>query len=100
MGGAEILVPLGFFAMVTSIAIGVPYVRALAGRMERESASPRSAPETLDRLERMEHAIDAMSIEVERISEGQRFTTKLLSARIAGAAPSGVRQDQLAAEGR
>ncbi|HEU4564179.1 MAG TPA: hypothetical protein VFS05_06015 [Gemmatimonadaceae bacterium] len=33
------------------------------------------------RLERMEHAIDAMALEVERISEGQRFTTKLLAER-------------------
>ena len=34
-----------------------------------------------DRLERMEQAIDAMAVETERISEGQRFTTKLLSER-------------------
>ncbi|HEX6535119.1 MAG TPA: hypothetical protein VF041_11000 [Gemmatimonadaceae bacterium] len=42
------------------------------------------------RLERMEHAIDAMSVEVERISEGQRFTTRLLAER-APAAPAGSR---------
>jgi hypothetical protein len=29
----------------------------------------------------MEQAIDAMAIEMERVSEGQRFTTKLLSER-------------------
>lgn len=34
-----------------------------------------------ERLERMEHAIDTMSLEVERISEGQRFTTRLLVER-------------------
>ena len=33
----------------------------------------------IDRLERREHAIDSIAIEVERITEGQRFTTKLLS---------------------
>jgi hypothetical protein len=33
------------------------------------------------RLERMEQAIDSIAVEVERISEGQRFTTKLLSER-------------------
>jgi hypothetical protein len=27
----------------------------------------------------MEHAIDSIAVEVERITEGQRFTTKLLS---------------------
>ena len=37
--------------------------------------------EIMGRLERMEQAIDAIAVEVERISEGQRFTTKLLSER-------------------
>jgi hypothetical protein len=31
----------------------------------------------------MEQAIDSIAVEVERISEGQRFTTKLLSERTA-----------------
>ena len=35
--------------------------------------------EISDRLARMEQAIDAMAVETERISEAQRFTTKLLS---------------------
>jgi hypothetical protein len=30
------------------------------------------------RIARIEQAVDATSVEVERISEGQRFTTKLL----------------------
>jgi hypothetical protein len=33
------------------------------------------------RLERIEQAIDAMAVEVERIAEGQRIVTKLLSDR-------------------
>ncbi|HEY2027234.1 MAG TPA: hypothetical protein VGG78_09500 [Gemmatimonadaceae bacterium] len=33
------------------------------------------------RLERVEQAVEAIAIEVERISEGQRFVTKLLSDR-------------------
>jgi hypothetical protein len=31
----------------------------------------------------MEQALDSIAIEVERISEGQRFTTKLLAERAA-----------------
>ena len=31
------------------------------------------------RLERLEQGVDAIAIEVERISEGQRFVTRLLS---------------------
>ena len=33
----------------------------------------------------MEQAIDSIAVEVERISEGQRFTTKLLADRAAEA---------------
>jgi hypothetical protein len=51
--------------------------------------SRKSAPRELaarlddivDRLTRMENAVDATALEVERISEGQRFTTKLLADR-------------------
>jgi hypothetical protein len=37
----------------------------------------------------MEQALDSIAIEVERISEGQRFTTKLLAERNSGGS-SGV----------
>jgi hypothetical protein len=33
------------------------------------------------RLERIEQAVDAMAVEVERISEGQRFLNKLMAGR-------------------
>lgn len=33
------------------------------------------------RLSELQHAVDSVAIEVERISEAQRFTTKLLSER-------------------
>jgi hypothetical protein len=34
------------------------------------------------RIERIENAVDAIAIEVERISEAQRFTTGLLADRL------------------
>ena len=34
-------------------------------------------------MARLEQAVEAIALEVERISEGQRFTTKLLSDRAA-----------------
>jgi len=34
-----------------------------------------------DRLRHLEQSVDAIAIEIERISENQRFTTKLLSDR-------------------
>ena len=77
--GPEIVVPLGAFATAIICAIGIPLARALARKMDAESKNPRIAPEVTGRLERIEHAIEAVAIEVERISEGQRFTTRLLS---------------------
>jgi hypothetical protein len=43
---------------------------------------PRELVQMDERLHRIEQAIDAMAVEVERISEGQRFTTKLLADRL------------------
>jgi hypothetical protein len=34
------------------------------------------------RLERVEQAVDAIAVEVERVGEGQRFVTKLLADRL------------------
>ncbi len=77
--GPEILVPFGAFATAITLAIGVPIARAFARRMDSESKGPRIPTEVLERLERMEQSLDAVAVEIERISEGQRFTTRLLS---------------------
>lgn len=77
--GPEIVVPLGAFACACICAIGVPLARAYSRRMDAESKSPHFPAEVSNRLERMEQALDSVALEVERISEGQRFTTKLLS---------------------
>jgi hypothetical protein len=45
------------------------------GSMPRQVSSPADA----QRLERMEQAMEAIAIEIERVSEGQRFVTRLLS---------------------
>ena len=77
--GPEIVVPLGGMATAIIIAIGLPLARAYSRRVDAEAKNPRVPPEVVGRLERIEQAIEAVAIEVERISEGQRFTTKLLS---------------------
>jgi hypothetical protein len=75
------MIPIVMFICVAATAIGVPIARAYARRLEREPASPAVPPDLQARLERMEQALDSIAIEVERISEGQRFTTKLLADR-------------------
>ncbi len=77
--GPEIVVPLGAFACAIVLAIGVPLARAYARSMDAEAKNPRIPSEVAQRLERMEQTLEAVAIEVERITEGQRFTTKLLS---------------------
>jgi hypothetical protein len=41
---------------------------------------------SLTRLERIEQAVDSIAIEVERVSEGQRFVTKIMTQKPAAAA--------------
>lgn len=77
--GVAVFVPLGFFAMIVMIVIGRPMVKAIAAKAEAEAKRPALPREVADRLERMEQSIDAIAVEIERISEGQRFTTKLLA---------------------
>ena len=86
MGPFEVATTLGigFFVMLTTISVGVPIAKALARRMDQRAGQPRIPSEVMARLERMEQAIDSVAVEVERISEGQRFTTKLLSERANG----------------
>jgi hypothetical protein len=80
----DIWIPTAFFATTIILGLGIPLVRAYIRRRDRQDALPSASPEVVQRLERMEQAIDAIAVEVERISEGQRFTTKLLSERPGG----------------
>jgi len=77
---AGILVPIALFLMIAVIAIGVPIAKAWARRMDKQTVLPSPVNgEVLTRLERIEQALEVMSTEVERITEGQRFVTRLLS---------------------
>lgn len=87
MNGPEVLVPIAFFVMVATIALGVPLVRARIRERERRSSPGIADAQSAERLARIEAAVESIAIEVERISEAQRFTTKLLSERQAGALP-------------
>jgi hypothetical protein len=77
------LIPIVLFIMMGITAIGYPIARAIARKLDREALPPKIPLELTGRLERMEQAIDSIAVEVERISEGQRFTTKLLAERVA-----------------
>lgn len=73
---------IGILGSLTIIgAVLYPIARALARRIEGKPVNAQIAPATDARLDRIEHAVEAIAVEVERISEGQRFTTKLLAER-------------------
>lgn len=78
---SPILIPIIFVSSIPIIAIGLPLARAFARRLDQKPAGTAIPTDVVMRLERMEHAIDSIAVEVERISEGQRFTTKLLTER-------------------
>jgi hypothetical protein len=65
------------FLMIAIIAVGKPLARALGSVIERRSLKPAMPAEFGSRLERIEQGIESVSIEVERISESQRYLLKL-----------------------
>jgi hypothetical protein len=71
---------VAFFLTVAVIIIGLPLARAFARRMDRRGSGAAPIPtEVSSQLAHLSQAVDAIALEVERISEGQRFTTRLLS---------------------
>jgi hypothetical protein len=78
-GAVMIAVAVMTAAAVTVTSIAKAVVRYQENKLKYARESVSLAADA--RLERMEHAVDAIALEIERISEGQRFTTKLLAER-------------------
>lgn len=86
----------GVFIIFVMMPIAVAYARRLWKR-GAVSVSTEMPAEMTDRLNRMEQAIDAVAVELERVGEGQRYVTRVFTeqqrALGAGAAePLDVRQ--------
>ena len=88
--GPDVIVPVSGMLMILGIVLGIPLVRSYTRRVEsRPARDALPTGELITRLDRIEQSIEAMATEVERIAEGQRFTTKLLSeARNPAIAPA------------
>ncbi|CAN5277495.1 hypothetical protein BH23GEM2_BH23GEM2_02340 [soil metagenome] len=72
-------ISLAFFAMLFAIIVGFPIARAIGRWIDRRGNQPRIPVDLTSQLNQIAQSVDAMAIEVERISEGQRFTTRLLA---------------------
>ena len=82
----KVMIAISFFA---SAAYSIRTIaRAVVAHREKDARFETGAGTSLTdaRLARIEQSVDAIALEVERISEGQRFTTKLLSERVSAGA--------------
>ena len=78
--------PARVMIVISFVAAAAYSVKVIASAMLQYQLNDlknpnRTVASSEDRLARIEQAVDAIAVEVERISEGQRFTTKLLSER-------------------
>ena len=83
--GIDLGATIALTGMLTGIGI---LAAAFAGayfmgksRAQQDAVSSGRDPEIAQRLARVEQIVEATALEIERISEGQRFTTRLLSDR-------------------
>ena len=79
----------GFMAGGFSVFAFMSVVLLFLRRRWRRPGSKRPGQlesDSTQRLQRLEHGMEAIAIEIERVSEGQRFVTKLLSESHAQAA--------------
>jgi hypothetical protein len=67
----------GIFMIIVFLPLSIAFARRI---WRRSAAVVTSFPRELaDRLSRMEQAVEATAVEVERIGEGQRFLTRLFT---------------------
>jgi len=77
-GGQTLALSIVFTVFVLG-PLAVGFARTLFKRATRPALPPAVFNEAAQRLERVEAAVETIALEIERISEGQRFVTKLLS---------------------
>ncbi|HEY3258050.1 MAG TPA: hypothetical protein VGJ64_04285 [Gemmatimonadaceae bacterium] len=94
----EIIAP-SVLGVVFIIAVATVVNSWIGNRAKRlTSGDPAAQARIEERLNHLANAVDAIAVEVERISEGQRFTTKLFADSAAAgtvdqkALPSEVRR--------
>jgi len=73
----EVFVLSGMFIVVVFLPLSIAFARRI---WKRGAAAVAAFPQELvDRLNRLDQSVDSIAIEVERIGEGQRFVTRVLT---------------------
>jgi hypothetical protein len=79
LGPGQVLALSIVFVVCVLGPLAIGFARTLWKRANKPAPPPAIFNEAAQRLERLEAAVDTIALEIERISEGQRFVTKLLS---------------------
>lgn len=87
------------FVLFVMFPLALAFARLLWKRATGQ-AVPRPSLESTQRLERVEQAVDSIAVEVERISEGQRFVTRILTEGSAQSVLNAGRAEQATAQRR
>ncbi len=74
-------------ATLVVLVLGTPLLRFWLRRAERRQLQQPLDAAVAARLDAVERHIDTVAVELERVSEGQRYFTKLLEAREGAAVP-------------
>jgi hypothetical protein len=83
--GVEILVPIAFFGTILVLVLGLRY---FAYKQAQHKVAPQdmgALTAVEQRLARVEVALDDLTTELGRVTEGQQFLTKVLTERAAAA---------------
>ncbi len=80
-----------FVGMILAFVLGVVCISSLTkiilAVINRKAVHPKLPDELMERMARIEQIVETTAVEVERVSEAQRFTAKVLAER---AAPGGL----------
>jgi hypothetical protein len=80
------LVGIVMFFLALMVVLG-PLARAWARRLDKRGVGAAAPSDVAQRLDRIEQAVESVAVEMERVSEAQRFSARLLSERLPEALP-------------
>lgn len=80
------------FTLFVLAPIAVSIAWAIFRKTMRSSSDTGKRVDGGERLQRLENSVDAIAVEIERISEGQRFVTRLLTEAAPQSAALGSRE--------
>jgi hypothetical protein len=95
--------PAMALSMAAILFIIAPLALAASRLMWRRATRPAVTPgwtDTSARFDRMEQSIDAIAIEIERVSEAQRFMTRIIAERASGTPAAGESGPALNGQGQ